>query len=300
MTKEHQEYIANMLRHASYKKYENYVLSQLYWKLIAHGIELKLITQQTVFRDDIANHVAYMDGYFPALNIQIEVDEQHHKFQQAADKKREKDIMHALGAIQLESKPKVLRIDTTKDIDMQIDDCVKFIDNMWHMLGMPKWEDTSLFDVVRNQKCIKYNDNMVFKLKCELVNAIGLKTRTGKTYSKHGTQSISLVKFENDVDIWFPCISDNIATGWMNKYDTKHHVFSTQLVSNFKRNHRWLRYKSLFDNGMYNDRYIFFKVIDAFNNRGYKYYGKYRCISCDAKNQKEVWKRISTDDIKIA
>ena len=88
MTKEHQEFIANMLRHASYKKYENYALSQLYWKLIARGIELKLITQQTVFRDDIANHVAYMDGYFPALNIQIEVDEQHHKFQQAADKKR--------------------------------------------------------------------------------------------------------------------------------------------------------------------------------------------------------------------
>lgn len=299
MNREHQEYIANMLRHSSYKKYENYVISQIYWKLIAKGIELKLVTQQTVFRDDDTNHVAYMDGYFPALNLQIEVDEPHHKFQKNADAKREDDIMLVLGAIQLDVEPTIVRIDTTKDIDKQVDDCVKFIEKRYHDFNEPQWKDISNADVVKKQGYIKYNDNMIFKLKNELVNSIGIKTKSGKSYTKHGTQSISFVYKDNGDGIWFPCISDNMATGWLNKYDAHSHTFTTQHINNFKKNYNWVNSEKLFKAGTYKDRYIIFKVIDSFNNRGYKYYGKYKCIACDAKTQTETWKRISTEDLTI-
>jgi len=139
MTREHREYIYDMFKHSSYKKYENGILNELYWTLVnKKGIELKLVTQQTVFRADDINHVAYMDGYFPALNLQIEIDESHHKFQKHADVKREDDIMCILGAIQHNVKPAIIRIDTTKDIGKQIDDCIKFIEKRYHDFNEPQ------------------------------------------------------------------------------------------------------------------------------------------------------------------
>ena len=47
-------------------------------------------------------------------------------------------------------------------------------------------------------------------------------------------------------------------------------------------------------------KYIFFKAVDAFNNRGYVYFGKYKCVKTDAKNQTSVWQRISVEDLDFS
>jgi len=140
---------------------------------------------------------------------------------------------------------------------------------------------------------------MIFKQKNELLNIIGVKTKAGKEYVKYGTQNVTLLHLTEETDLWFPCISNNVATSWLNNYDPKTNEFKAQFVKNFKRNYLWVNSKNEFKKGTYKERYIFFKVVDSFNNKGFKYYGKYKCIACDAKNQKETWKRVSTEDMMI-
>lgn len=302
MTRRQQEYIVNMLKHASHKKYEYYVLSQIFWKLIAHGVELEFRTQQTVFRKNAEKHIAYMDGYFPAINTQIEVDEPYHKMQLEADKKRENDVKEVLkimGALRLKTPPTIIRIDITKnDIDEQCNAAVEKIIKLYKKLGCPEWKETNNVEIIQAQKCIKQQDGMIFKHKNELVNAMGFRTLAGNKYKKNGTESISILHLNESEDIWFPCISDNMATGWKNNYNFDTNIFTSQ-CTNLKRRAEWVKNEKLFKDGNIKNRYIFFKAVDSFNNFGYVYFGKYQCMAFDAKTQTEIWKRFSIEDLRF-
>lgn len=302
MTRSQQEYIANMLRHASHKKYENYALGQIFWKLEARGIVLEFRTQQTVFRKNAERHVAYMDGYIPSLNVQFEVDEPYHKHQAEADKRREndvKEVLRAMGALHLKAKPTVIRIDISKDdIDEQCNKAVEKVAALYAKAGKPAWKETDNAETIKQQHCIKYSDSMMFKRKNVLVNAMGFRTRAGEEYKSTGTESISVLHLNDAEDIWFPCISDNAATGWKNNYNFDTNVFTSH-CTNFKRNAGWQRDEKLYKEGKMKLRYIFFKAVDAFNNLGYVYFGKYKCIGFDAKTQTETWQRISVEDLKF-
>lgn len=228
MSRKQQEFMACQLMHASHKKYENYVLSKIYHNLVNRDVVLKMVTQQTVFREDGTKHVAYLDAYFPALNIQIEVDEAHHKRTKQEDAKREEDIMKVLGALKLAAEPEVLRVDVTEDIDIQVDKCVDIIAATWKRLGCPIWQDDidPAQEILRSGK-LSVASNFIFPRKHELLNAIGARTANGREYTKHGTQSSSLICLDSK-KIWFPCITDNPATGWMNSYDVSSGVFKTR------------------------------------------------------------------------
>lgn len=303
MTYEQQTYIANMLRHSSYKKYENYVISQIFWKLYyTKNILLKLITQQTIFREDSKNHVAYLDAYFPAINVAIEVDEKQHKYTKIADKKREDDIMLVLGALNFKEKPIVLRVDASSDnvdLNSQIDRYVEVIAKRYEKCEKPIWKDIDNIEYIKKQGYIKTDDNLIFKHKNELVNILGIRTHNGSEFTKHGTQNISLVKNLDENTFWFPCISDNVESGWLNSYDVKSGLFKTQYVKHFKKNYFWQDEEKKFKLGELKDRYFFFKVKDQFNNKGYKYFGKFKCILYDAQNQKSSWQHISDDNLPI-
>jgi very-short-patch-repair endonuclease len=298
LSRKQQEFIACQLRHASYKKYENYVLSQLYWKLASKGIVLKMVTQQTVFREDADAHVAYLDAYFPALNIQVEVDEAQHKHSKQADEKREEDVMKVLGALKLAVEPDVLRVDVTEDIDSQVDKCVAVIAERWKQLAYPYWlDDIDPVQELKNYGKICVSDNIMFPLKNELLNALGARTAEGKEYPKLGTQSSSLVKLGSK-KLWFPCISDNPATGWMNSYDVSSGIFKTQDMKVTERSQRkWKKREDLQNSAGQGVRHIFFKAADAFNNRGYKYFGTFICMHCDAKSQCETWQKVGEEDL---
>jgi very-short-patch-repair endonuclease len=299
LSKEQNEYIANEFRRSEHKKYENLILPRLYWLIVdKFDVLLKFTTQQTVFIDN-GNHV-YLDGYFSDLNIGIEVDEQYHKHQKEKDKKRENDIIYQLGQYHINNKPIIYRFDVTKDINEQIYECADIILNKYNELGKPQWIIDDNINIVKNGKTIRYNDNLIFKYKHDLVNALGLRTASGKEYSKKGTQSISAKNFDDEHFIWFPCITDNNASGWENNYDSLQDIFTTHFTKPIKRTKNyWYEEEKLFKSGKLKKRYIIFKVIDCYNNKGYKYYGEYECIMTDAKKQISKWKRISTKDLKI-
>ena len=78
-------YIAKSLSRGTNKKYETFVINEIYSRL--NNPELEIKTQQRVNTTD--GEVKYIDLYFPQLKIAVEVDEEYHD----NDEQRKRDII---------------------------------------------------------------------------------------------------------------------------------------------------------------------------------------------------------------
>jgi len=96
--------IMRMLRHTERKNYENYVVTGIWHRLQADDrlhkrgdTSVRFETQKAVqIVVDGVERQAYIDMYFPAINIGVECDEIFHKKQSDADQKRQSAIMRKL------------------------------------------------------------------------------------------------------------------------------------------------------------------------------------------------------------
>ena len=88
------KYIVKCLSQGTHKKYETFVINQIYSRL--NNPQLEIATQQRIVTKN--DGVKFIDLYFPQLKIGIEVDEPYHddKEQAKRDRKREKNIKNAV------------------------------------------------------------------------------------------------------------------------------------------------------------------------------------------------------------
>lgn len=118
------EYIATLLTKCNKHKFEQYVLSRLWFML--NDDRIKIVTQQCIYINKEDGKYALADIYLPQINMIIEVDEAHHLEQETEDKLREQGIIDTLGA-------DVKRIDCSpkadKDINTQLTELVSIIRN---------------------------------------------------------------------------------------------------------------------------------------------------------------------------
>ncbi len=114
------EYIATLLEKCKRNKYEQYVISRLWYLL--NDERIKIVTQQCVYLDK--GKYALADIYFPQINLVVEVDEVYHLNKKEEDKLREQGIIDSIGA-------EVHRINCTgktdEDINTQLDTVANII-----------------------------------------------------------------------------------------------------------------------------------------------------------------------------
>lgn len=109
------EYYIRQIAKTNKKNYENYIVTRLLARL--DNSTVKFITQQAVRSAD-SNKRFLTDIYFPQIDLHIEIDEGHHKWQKTEDVAREADIVRV-------TSHDIHRIDATTslaDIHTHIDE----------------------------------------------------------------------------------------------------------------------------------------------------------------------------------
>lgn len=85
------DYISFHFRKIQHKKYELYVLSRLWHQL--NDDDIHFVFQKCLYRDSNGKR-ALADLFLPQFNMLVEVDEQYHDQQVAADEQRTKEILN--------------------------------------------------------------------------------------------------------------------------------------------------------------------------------------------------------------
>lgn len=108
MATDKEKYI-HMNTRTSHKRWESMVMYALHYGLR----DVELISQHNV-------GCYLVDGYFPGINLVIEIDEEHHSSQVEIDIEREKYIKEKLSC-------EFLRVDIRKPVYAQIDDIIEIV-----------------------------------------------------------------------------------------------------------------------------------------------------------------------------
>ncbi|KXS33957.1 MAG: hypothetical protein AWU56_2465 [Idiomarina sp. T82-3] len=107
-----EEFIFHNTR-TSHKRYESMVMYALHYSLR----DVELLSQHHVIAND---NVYKIDGYFPEINLAIEVDEPYHEKQREDDAKREESIKGLLGC-------EFIRVTCDRSLYEQVDDIVRLV-----------------------------------------------------------------------------------------------------------------------------------------------------------------------------
>jgi very-short-patch-repair endonuclease len=272
------EFVAKQLAKAQTKKFEHYVVHRIWHRL--DNLNIKPITQQFVSRP---TGRAVTDLFFPQFNIHIEVDEEHHKKQIAADQLREADIINATGH-------EVLRVDVTRPIE-EINDAVeKIVDRLRTEASLDEfipWDLEKEMDPITyiNLGYLDVADNVAFSTIAEAATCFGQDYRNGMQLSYFPHPS------EANTKLWFPRLYPN--ADWDNQLSTDENVIT---YASFDPDRRNTHIDEMVADGRTSPtRVVFARVVDALGVRVYKFKGAYQ-FDFDATNYETgiVLNRIST------
>lgn len=280
------DYIIRQLARTKQKKYEGYVINQIWSKL--NDSDIKFVTQQHVMRPEGR---ALTDMYFPQLKIHIEVDEGFHQYNLAADKIREADIVNATGH-------EVLRVPISEIINgamiqnsldiihNRINDIVSILKLRKKELKIKPWDfegELNPQSWVHRGK-ISIEDDCAFLTMVDGANCFGLNYKPKAIWNGGAYHPI-----EKDVLIWFPkvyanpdyenIISDNEEEIIERRKNIEDHDGYLKWVLKTQRN----------------KRIVFPRVKGSLGDILYRFKGVYEL---DVKNSNFlngiIWKRIST------
>ncbi len=216
------------LRHTHNKDYENYVVTGIWHRLRMRGLDVEIITQQYVKRN---NGYALLDLYFPALNVAIECDEAYHLNNKLNDKNRENEVFRAFENCEFDEKHieseikdddvainaesfnsrglKLARVDASVPywlIDKQLDDIVAKIERLYTQIGSPGWDVRPTEEKVKESKCFSVGhafNNIPAILKCLNIH---VRRWWSGGYPRNS---------KDHVILWFPHLSVNSGK-WQN------------------------------------------------------------------------------------
>lgn len=107
------DYISSHFKKIQHKKYELYVLSRLWHQL--NDDDIHFVFQKCLYRDSNGKR-ALADLFLPQFNMLVEVDEQYHDQQVAADELRTKEILNMC-----KTEVEVIRVSISKgEVNEQI------------------------------------------------------------------------------------------------------------------------------------------------------------------------------------
>lgn len=272
------EFIIRQLAKTDKKNYENYVVSRIWHKV--DNVNVKFITQQYVSRGE--GKYALTDMYFPQINLHVEVDEQHHKENIAADKVREADIVNI-------TNHKIMRVDIykgLKDIHGQIDDIVKQINSMIQCLGdkFIPWDLQKEFspETYINKGYISVEDNVAFMRGYEACNCFGLNYKGWQRGEANHP-------IEKDTSIWMPKLYPN--GEWDNTMSFKEDtIFEKAALTNEKHYNKQFNIETI----KRKKRIVFSKVRGPLGDIMYRFKGLFELDEKESvKKNCVVWRKIN-------
>ena len=292
------KYIVKCLSHGTHKKYETFVINQIYSRL--NNPQLEIATQQRVVTKN--DGTKFIDLYFPQLKIGIEVDESYHddKEQAKRDRKREKNIKNAvLDSTIVETNKKIHfeRISISKCGDLEglierIDQVVKFINKKISTQNKPliwNYEEEERRKEIITRGYLERGDS--FRVMADIIRIFGVQ-KEGNGYYK------CTYKLNNGQLIWSPTLSfyGSNKDGWVNTISDDLSLIYESGVNGkgkSKRDFEWDR-----DNK--SERIVFLKYKDALGIQRRRFLGVYIANSYDKKRKAEVWQlKKETVSIKI-
>lgn len=288
MIEEKLKYISRSLSKGTTKKYETFVINEIYARL--NNPNLEIVTQQYVLDKD--GKIRYIDLYFPQIGYAIEVDEPYHddEEQKSKDKQRELNIQKVgIERIITDSKVDIifLRVSISEnnnlvDLISRIDACVKEINEKISSLEYPLvWNYTE--EEKRNEilKRGYLNRNDSFAYMNDIARLFG-KQRKNNVCGK------CTFWIDDQTMVWSPTLSyeGSNKDGWVN-------LISEDLTSIYESG---INGKGKTEKDFINDRsnkhvrLVFLKYKDALGFRRRRFLGVYSVDSFDKEKNAEVWK----------
>lgn len=287
------DYLVRTFERTRRKKYENYILAAIWHKLGRNDIQP--VTQQPIKRND---KYAYLDLFFPQLNISVEVDENHHFTQTEKDKIRTNDVAEVLkvkekfAAYQPKSDFLELRIaagESLLDIDKAIDECVAIIRQKIEQGGFLAWRPEAPYQVALENKILRVSDMLSFRT---ILDACRCFSR----------ESIPIRKCHfpigNEYEVWFPKLA--LADGKPAYRDIINELnddWSEIREHSEKRADNWVEeaYKKK-DNMR---RIVFAKSKDALGQDAYRFVGVFEENLKRCTNKESIHERVA-DEIDLS
>lgn len=285
------DYIVNQLKRTFNKKYENYCITRIYHLLNRNDVQI--ITQQMFRRND--GKIALADLYFPQLNLSVEVDEGHHKFQTEADDKRGHEIIEnksikdqkliALGEVIYDYFDEE-RIDVTtsiENINSRIDEIILLINNRISELGdkFKPWEC-----------CDKKPEDYIKLGKIECRDNVSLRTiqEVSELFNKgyHGTQKCYFRTNRAEEHVWCPKLKLEDTDFKGNRYQNEISFDGKYIYETEENNDEFYTYDRKNE-----VRIVFPKYRDEIGSWRYKFKGIYTFNrELSDKTKKAVWEKV--------
>ena len=279
------EYVARCLSKGTSKKFETYVVNEIYAKL--NNFNLEISTQQYVRTKEGRK---YIDLYFPQLKIAVEVDEGYHDnlWQKDKDAKRMSAIkLSILESMILddEKEIKFLRIPvvsnenllTIEDLDKIIDDTVNQINEIAKNKNLTwNFNREVLLNKIKQRGYLQRGDN--FSSMVEILHVFGKKVKGWQKCSYKNIWSPTLSVDGSNRNGWVNTISEDLTEIYESGVGIKQNKKQSDVDWDIKNQTK---------------RYVFLKYRDALNNAGRRFLGVYMADRFDGDKKAEVWKLIS-------
>ncbi|MBS5793370.1 MAG: hypothetical protein KIC92_01255 [Clostridiales bacterium] len=278
------EYLIKTFSRTNKKDYENYILTGIWHRL--NRLDIKPVTQQYVKLID--GTYSLIDLYFPQINLGVECDEEYHKNNKEKDFIREFNLSQVLSKIVLNDEFKLIRIDTTKnieEIEKQIDDAVFCIKSKLQNTDFEKWDMYKTnYEIISKKGDLRVSDNLEFSTIAEIANCFGRGYKALQT---------CFLKLNEHYSLWCPKIYINKTeiektkfNGWYNTLspDLQYiHETNVDLNKLYNLDERQRNSKDL-------HRLVFVQDKNIFGKKVYKFVGIFNFV--EIKNNSRIFKSI--------
>jgi hypothetical protein len=311
------EYLKKTLAHTAGKRFENYVITQIWAKV--EDLGLYPVTQQYVKRDD---GYALLDLYFPQIKFIIEVDELPHENEQNkdSDKKRMEEILFnikkeeiSMDKIYSSVDDKIIEYKRIKEgerienknhyynynnVKQQIDDVVKIIKEKVNKFGPFKWEENwqeieyvRKLNEIKNRGKLLTSDLIEFK-GIQIANDIfDIRHKNGKPFTEGYLQASrkSFFELSSNERIWFPRFIKN--EDWEDTISDDWNIISEK----YKKNDEEKKEINQKNHDKNIKRYTFAKYKNALGKTSYRFIGVFVFKNKEKNEPVFIYEKISDE-----
>ena len=282
------DYITRVFRTTSQKRYENYVITRLWYQI--NDNEVKLVPQQFVSRNQA--QYALTDIYFPQIGLHVEINEPAHYESEeriAFDNNRRNEIInktnHEVETIDCRKNTQEIHL----DIERLAEKIEKMIDEQKKNNLFNPWNPDLEFSpmLFQNKGYLHTGENVNLRTVDDICILFGVDPRiTYRGFLKKGV--IEHPSLENTL-IWWPA-ENNRRGGWRNSVNPeKDKIFET----NIDKDKRNAHIHHLLNSEKRTTRLVFYKHRDDLGYNFYKFFGVYELDKIESNyDEGVVWRKV--------
>lgn len=287
------EYMTNLFKKISHKKYESYVIARLWHKL--SNTEIKFVPQQYVNRDNVK--YALTDLYLPQIGLHIEINEPAHYSDQETierDNIRNAEIQnrtnHIVKVINFQKNKHEFKSlhDINKEIDTLANSIEVMIDESKRNNTFKPWgnEDEFTAQYYKNKGYLNYKEDPSFKTIKDVCDIFGARVPYRGYLRKGGVPHPNKTNYF----IWWPIDQNKI---WINNISMDNEIIyesHKDIEKRIKHVNNTIKLNQ--------KRIVFYRNTDVIGFTFYRFKGVFE-LNLDMSSTENglIWKRINEEFI---